>query len=117
MPSATAYSTEINKSYLPAMGPPRPLEKGWVHDPFSMSLAHTAPQSDRGRVGDKGLSKRFVCSLTASAAVLSSASSEQMLDYYSITSEDCRFLFSPSLSASHNMVLYTSPLSFACSGV
>lgn len=54
MPSATSYPTEISKSYLPAMGPPRPLEKGWISDSFfSMSLEDVAPQSDRGRVGDK----------------------------------------------------------------
>lgn len=53
MPSATAYPTEISLSYLPAMCRPRPLEEGWVGDSFSMSLEHIAPQSDRGRVGDK----------------------------------------------------------------
>lgn len=58
-----------------------------------------------------------VCSPTALAAVLSSASSEQMLDYYSRTSEDYHLLLFPSLPPSHNMVLYTSPLSFACPGV
>lgn len=54
MSSATAYPTEMSKSYLPARGPPRPLQKGWVGDSFFlMSLGDIAPLRDRGRVGEK----------------------------------------------------------------
>lgn len=54
MSSATAYPTEMSKSYLPAMGPPRPLQKGWVGDSFFLvSLGDIAPLRDRGRVGEK----------------------------------------------------------------
>lgn len=114
MPSATAYHTEISKIYLPAIGPPRPLEKGWVSDSlFSMLLLKVIEEG----WGTRGVIQGGVCSLAPSPAVLSSASSERMLDYYSKTSEDCHLLFPPSLSPSHNMVLYTSPLSFACPGV
>lgn len=102
MSSAIEYLTEeVNKSDTPAMGTPRALVKGPVSKCFcSKSLEYVPPQGEQA----KGKRKWGVipggCLLTNYTAAVLSASSEQMLNYYSRAFEDYHlsfFILSPSL--------------------